>query len=560
MNSEGREVIALAALLTALISFGCFTHPDACTRFRHRFRHLARRRTVCVVAAALLPVAIRLLLLPWFPAPEPRVPDEFSHLLVAETLASGRLANPPHPLSRHFETVYVLQQPTRSSIYPIGHGSVLAAGQLLAGHPWPGVLLSVALMSRGITWMLFGCLPASWAAAGGLLAALHFGLAPQWVDSYWGGAFCAFGGALFFGALVRLRQRPSVTMGASLGLGWSIVWLIRPFESLLLFLVAWVAIVALGASAFVEPRQRRRWVAPAVLLASVQLLAGAITLVHNRAVTGSFLTLPYQLSRNTYGTPQSFFWQAAVPPTDVRAAELRSVYEWQRKQKEDLDEHPFRQFVYVVKESWRFYVTPWYSAPLFMLLFSMRDPKVVLGGSLIACALVVSTLYPFFYPHYAGAYAGVIFFLIVRGMIRLSSSSIRDAAAGRAVVLFVVLGGAMTALPFAPVSAIRGVVTPAPEPAGPRTQLSSRLAALRGRHMVFVRYGPDHSFHDEWVYNAANVDESPIVWGRAIGAAEDAAAMRYYSDRQAWLAIVNGNAVHLSRYEPDGASQGVARR
>ena len=504
---------------------------------------------------ALLPVLLRLLLLPWLPAPEPRVPDEFSHLLVADTLAAGRLANPPHPLWRHFETVYVLQQPTYASIYPIGQGSMLAAGDVVAGHPWAGVLLSVALMSGGIGWMLFGCLPGGWALAGGLLAALHLGLAPLWVDSYWGGALSAFGGALLFGGLVRLGRAPSSAMGALVGLGWSIVWLVRPFESLLLFGVVWLGIAASASSG---PGRWRGWIAPVVVLASVQLLAGAITLLHNRAVTGSLGTVPYQLSRSAYGTPQTFLWQEAVSAPDIRSPELQAVFEWQRKQKEDLDEHPVRQFVYVVKESWKFYVTPWYSVPLAVLPFATRDPKVALGVGLIGSALLASTLYPFFYPHYVGAYASVIFFLIVRGMLQLSSWSIRGIAVGRLLALAIALAGALASLPLARLGAVVRGAAEAPAPGGPRKELSSRLGVLGGRHVVFVRYGPGHSFHDEWVYNAADVDAADIVWCRALGAAEDAAVMRYYEGRQAWLATVDGNDVRVFRYEPDGTTGEMA--
>ncbi|HEU4691663.1 MAG TPA: hypothetical protein VFS23_25040, partial [Vicinamibacterales bacterium] len=84
-----------------------------------------RRRALLIVAVAILPVAVRLLVLPWFPVPAPRVPDEYSHLLVADTIASGRLANATHPLWRHFEAAYVLHTPSYASIYPIGQGTVL---------------------------------------------------------------------------------------------------------------------------------------------------------------------------------------------------------------------------------------------------------------------------------------------------------------------------------------------------------------------------------------------------------------------------------------------------
>jgi hypothetical protein len=509
----------------------------------------ARRRVLCISAAAVLPVAIRLLMLPWLPPPEPRVPDEFSHLLVADTLAKGRLANPPHALWPHLETAYVLQQPNYASIYPIGQGSVLAAGEILTGHPWAGVLSSVALMSGAICWMLFGYLPAPWAALGGLLGAIHLGLARPWMDSYWGGAFGAFGGALVFGALWRLRHAPTMGRGAVLGAGWSIAWLTRPFESVLLLLVIWLTLAALVVSA---PRpMRRRWLTPVLTLMAVHVLAGAITLQHNRAVTGSVATLPYQLSQRLYGTPQGFLWQAPIAVPVLRVPELHELAVWQAKQKEDLDEHPLRQQRRVLAEAWTFYVGPWFSLPLAMLLFAARDPIAVLGGGLIVGALLVSGVYPFFYPHYVAAYACVIVLLIVRGMMALSSFRIRRMPVGGLAVLFVVLGGVLTALPIDAGGRAVGAATTAAEAGSPRHQVSSRLAMRGGTHVVFVRYGPRQSFHDEWIYNGADVDAATLVWCRSLGAREDVSAIRYYRDRYAWLATIDGNDVELIPYEPD---------
>ena len=496
-----------------------------------------------ILAVSLLPVVIRLLLLPWQPSPDPRVPDEFSHLLVADTLASGRLANPPHPLWRHLETIYVLQHPTYSSIYPIGQGFVLAVGQVFTGHPWAGVLLSVALMSGALTWMLYGSLPAGWAAVGGVLAALHFGLAPLWVSSYWGGAFCAFGGALMFGALLRLCRAPSRAMAATAGVGWSIVWLVRPFESLLPFLVLWVT---LGVLVFRQRREWRRWMSPIVLVMSAQLLGCAITLLHNDAVTGSAFNLPYQLSQRVYGVPQNFLWRPAVISPDLQVTELKQLSEWQRKQKEDLDEHPIRGFRVILEGAWRFFVTPWYSVPLFAALFVIRDPEVALSSALLLCALAVSALYAFFQPHYVAAYTSVVFLLIMRGTMALAKFSVGRVPVGGVLTMFLALGASLTPVPFARL-AFEGTH----EPRGLREQVSHQLGALGGRHVVFVRYGSTHSFHDEVVYNGADVDAAPIVWCRGMGPVEDAEVARYYADRRMWLADVTGESVKVSPYELD---------
>src|ERR1700691_265712 len=136
--------IAGAGLLTILTIVVFRWRPLLSAKVLRRFQTSANHVTPYVLAAMLLPLALRLALLPWLPPPEALYHDEFSHLLVADTLAAGRLANPPHTLWRHLETIYILQHPTYSSIYPIGQGFILAVGKVLTGNVWGGVLLAVA--------------------------------------------------------------------------------------------------------------------------------------------------------------------------------------------------------------------------------------------------------------------------------------------------------------------------------------------------------------------------------------------------------------------------------
>src|SRR5580700_93696 len=218
--------LALAILLAVLVLALIPIEPVA--------RKLARRTRWCMLFLAGLTVALRLTLLPVHPVPTPKGADDFSYLLLADTLAHFRLANPPHAMHRFFETTFVLEQPAYSSIYPVGPALALALGQVVFHLPWAGVVLSVAAFCSLCYWMLRGWTTPGSALAGGLLAVCEFGPLSYWMNSYWGGAVSAAAGCLVFGALPRLRERGRIRDAMLLGLGVGVQMLSRPYESIIL--------------------------------------------------------------------------------------------------------------------------------------------------------------------------------------------------------------------------------------------------------------------------------------------------------------------------------------
>ncbi len=80
-------------LITALLLAASFTWRP---KVQQAFTALANKQRTCAVGLFLAPIALRLLLLSHHPVPTPDLYDEFSQLLVADTLLHGRLANPPH--------------------------------------------------------------------------------------------------------------------------------------------------------------------------------------------------------------------------------------------------------------------------------------------------------------------------------------------------------------------------------------------------------------------------------------------------------------------------------
>jgi len=277
-----REDVFLNSLLIEFIFWGIvFLVTLLLLRFRGRIfdraeqllEQYGRRRTWSMVMVGTLALAVRLALLPLVPIPKPIVHDEYSYWLQADTFASGRLTNPTPPLWVHFESFHINMWPTYQSMYPPGQASILALGQVIFGHPWWGVWLSIGIMCAAITWMLQGWMPPQWALLGGLFCVMRYATFSYWINSYWGGAVAATGGALLLGALVRLVRKPATGYAVLLALGLAILANTRPYEGFvfslpaLIYLLVWFIRKRLWTAGFL-----RQVALPAI---AVLVMAGA---------------------------------------------------------------------------------------------------------------------------------------------------------------------------------------------------------------------------------------------------------------------------------------------
>ncbi len=225
-----------------------FTVPNLGRRWfeslERNLGNLARQRRLSVITVGLTALSLRAALLPILPIPVPGVPDEFACLLLSDTFAHGRLTNLSNPMWVHFEALRILWQPTYTAQYWPAQGLFMAAGQVLMGHPFLGVWLSVGLMCAAITWMLQAWVGENWALLGGLLAVIRLGAFSYWANSYFGGAVPALGGALVLGALPRLKQGHRVRNALLMGLGFAILANSRPYEGLFFGIPVAVALLA----------------------------------------------------------------------------------------------------------------------------------------------------------------------------------------------------------------------------------------------------------------------------------------------------------------------------
>jgi hypothetical protein len=515
--------LAFAAILLALFLLWPRVAPF--------FQALAKRTIWSMVLVAILPVALRLALLHRAPVPIPATADDMSYLLLADTLSHFRLANPPHPFARFFETNFVLQEPTYSSIFPPGQGLALALGKIVFGHPWAGVLLSHGIFCALCYWMLRAWISPGWALAGGFLAAIQFGPLSYWMNSYWGGAVSGIAGCLVFGALPRRS-------GLLLGLGLGLELLTRPYEFLLLL----VGVAALAWWEKIRPRT-------AAVAALAMLAAVALMLLHNHAVTGRWTTLPYQISRYQYGVPTSFTFQPNPYPHRELSQEERDDYEAQSAVHDRESRKSFLPRLRGRVHYARFFFLPPLYLALPFFLFNRRLLPVLI---LVAIFILGTTFYPYFYPHYLAAIACLFVLMTVAGL-----EWINERSTAAALLIFLLAVGHFlfwyglhlaaddqtlaATLPYETSDYLnRG------DPEG-RAAVLERLADSPGKQLVFVRFAPSHPLR-EWIGNNANIDEARVVWALDLGPAENDKLRQYYPDRTVWLLEPDDRPPRLQPY------------
>lgn len=164
-----------------------------------------------------------------------------------------------------------------------------------------------------------------------------------------------------------------------------------------------------------------------------------------------------------------------------------------------------------------------------------------MGATAVCGVVIVANLCVVFVsPHYTAPAAGLFFLLAAAGMRELQPWRPGGRPLG-AWMNAAVLAGALAAVlsTFAPHS---GVAARLPHSVERRDRLAGRLSAGGGLHLVIVRYGADHDMHDEWVYNAADIDRAPVVWARDMGGEKNRELLRYFGDRTPWLLIVDAPA------------------
>lgn len=520
------EWIGLAVLLSAA-RYLRILHPSAlgnlCRIKPSYWRYLS--------VISVVPIACFLLFLLSGHVPPPAIPDEWSHLFLADTLLEGRFANPPAPFPSAFEAIHILPSPTRSSMYLFGPALWLATGKLLFGNALWGIALAGACLGAALLWGLDALIEPEWAWLGTMLFLLKaacggiWGM--YWIQSYWGGIPGALAGVLVTAAVWRLASsatRPSSPWlcGGILGAGAALLMNTRPFEG---------AALCAGLLPLTLLRVPFRDMAKASFPVLI-ILAGTVFAMrtHFKAVTGDPGKLPYVRNQELYGWPMTLPWMPVGNPPPLHE-DMQAYWDWERREHET----PFLQnAARKFGINWQHYIGAFLAIPLILALRRWKDiPLLQIAvplGTVTAAVLMEQTGFPHYFSPASAALAG----LIALGC---------RAWPARSPLLLAGL-----AAMFAVRAAAPGATTPQVAAnslccrynlGAERQAVVDRLNSEPGKHLVFVpdtiRMGTSDFY--PWVYNEPDLSKAKVVFVRD-GMPDSNRTLWWeaFRDREPWLA------------------------
>jgi hypothetical protein len=372
---------------------------------------------------------------------------------------------------------------------------------------------------------------------GGLFVAFHHGLQFYW-QNYWNGSVALLGGALLYGALPRIWRRPRVRSALVLAAGMVLLANNRPFSGLVACLPVAVALFAklVGRQRPPLSESLGKLILPAAL--ALALAAGGMA-YYNSRVTGDPLTLPYQAHSARYAHTPLFLWQKPRPAPVYRHAVLKEFYLGWQAEGYLAQQSPLEAFKRKRKNLY-FFVTPLLMVPLVTLPWMLRSRRTrfAAGAALLvfAASLTVSGTH----AHYIAPIAPLLFLLVVQGLRQMNLWEWRGRARGPALLLAVAV---FQVLIFALAFTLYVSQEP-PAWAVQRARIQAELERTPGKHLVIARYSSDHSPHEEWVSNEADIDAAKVVWARAMGPAKDRELFEYFEGRRLW-------SLHPDRSTPE---------
>lgn len=471
--------------------------------------------------------------------PYPRVHDEASYLLQAQTFALGRWVNPSPPIPAFFEQYHVFVEPAFFSKYPPGHGLLMVPGI------WLGLPALMPMLLHGV--------------AGALVFVIMRRIANPWVG------LLAF--TLWLGAGANVLFRPTYFSEATSSALWMGGWWAllewratrrRRWLVLLAACTAWMAITRpLTAVAYAVPVAavvgwdivRGRYWRDAAIAFAVGTAIVAIMPVWSVASLGHVRPTPYSLYSDLYFPFDKMgFGMDSTPPARVLNHDMQRFTLFMKNEHAKYTPAAVPgafadRAHHVLDESLQPLPTP-----LLVLALVGLAAAGAAGAFAMASAVAVLLAYlAFAHPPYWTVY--YIEIEAVGPMLAaLGAWTIVTAARTRrhwpsridlvAMPAGSALAGLVLVVPFALLLASTAPTTRESHWRAQDTMRRVHTVAERmpgERKIMFVRYTPAHSPHTSLIANDADLASSPIWWVYDRGPTENARLRALAPDRVAYV-------------------------
>jgi len=288
------------------------------------------------------------------------------------------------------------------------------------------------------------------------------------------------------------------------------------------------------------------------LLVAALLLVATVAAMgyYNYRLTGNPLQLPYVLNEKEYAASPRFYFLPPIKMPVYHHEAIRRLWEWDRKLYEAARANPLAVLRFAAPSSGPFYLFNLIGvAALAGLLFGRRT--IVLSAVLILALPMAGVLMQkAFLEHYLAPMCGAWLLLAAAGM----EVAGRWHEKGRMLVITIIgLSFGMSA----PLLVQQARAARTPQDISNRPLLIQRLERQGGRHLVIVRYGPQHDAGEEWVYNRADIDSASVVWARDMGEQKNRELLDYYKEWKVWALDPDPDPLALQPYDSgSGPPQG----
>lgn len=509
-------------------------------RWSQRMRRVSPRARVVTTVAVFI-ASLGYLTFTAFRQDRPLYPkyhDNQSYAIQAQIIASGKLWLPPHPHWEFFDTFHVIVTPVYASMYFPGSAMVYAVGLLL--H-WPHWVIPM-LIAAACVAMLYRVVAETVDGLSGLLAALWL-VSLLWFrhhsTMYMSHPVLLLIGLMMFWAYLRWRRSNRLMWALLIGMIAGFGAITRPADAL-----CYAAPIGIAMLYALRGRRLGFLAATGVIIVAGAAPFLALQLVFNRGVTGDALTSPYRfyLDRDA---PQLSFGFHKLDPQRVPQSSLQQKRDYHRRYNIPLiNAHRVDRLIttWLSLDNWRpgrLRLIMEATLPSMLLL-----PVVFVGVlglttmprvALFALLPLYCLLYLFYaalLKHYTPVVAPAVILLGVLGVRQLGAvwPAMRArlatlgivAVAGSCIAVLPELNPGMQDDPFEYIELKDARVNIPP---------NVQLPAL-----VFVKYtpDPDANIHGEPVYNweAAEIDDNPIVFAHDLGPDRNIELLRYYAQRQ----------------------------